>query len=450
MAKKKNKGEIKLNKVHEGKEFSNGFHFVGLVKPVRKKDDADNWYDVEIFDTTKTQTDKDRRVLQFNIETAYRNELKVELAGMEMQMANVYSSANRHNFKIDWADRHDKSKYPDTTYHLIDPDWDKAEKFGKVIDKDMWVEVKGHYEFSSFQNDEGKEINTVKRIIDQVYPLKNGEVTVKGVKEGDVYKAYDAQEGGNYLGMGKADKTGVATVRVGWLNPEGGTLYVCKANDDGTETKRVEQKYTDGTVEGEKITVKNGTDSSVRMPKPDGQGFDYVTYVRDFRDENFKEVNSYEMQIGIKSTYQDEQTNDTKVNAVYLDYGKTRSTPKDVELIVYHKEADTDKTPLSTAFARLNRLDFLTVEGVDNNRAEFAMIEVRETEDDNPFEDVGEKVSDYEQVTTGTKKGLEILRYITGTYKKELLTEEEISPEVQEVKEDPFASVTISDDDLPF
>ena len=33
---KKNKGEIKINKKHEGKEFSNSFHFVGKVKPVQK------------------------------------------------------------------------------------------------------------------------------------------------------------------------------------------------------------------------------------------------------------------------------------------------------------------------------------------------------------------------------------------------------------------------------
>lgn len=35
MAKKKD--EIKINKKHGGKEFTNSFRFVGLVKPVRKK-----------------------------------------------------------------------------------------------------------------------------------------------------------------------------------------------------------------------------------------------------------------------------------------------------------------------------------------------------------------------------------------------------------------------------
>jgi hypothetical protein len=451
MAARKNKGDIKLNKKHNGKEFTSSFHFVGLVKPVRKKEeDSDNWYDVEIFDTNKTSTNKDRRVLQFNVETAFKNELKVELAGMEMPLANVYSSKNKHNFKIDWADRFNKSLYPDETYHLIDPDWDKAEKFSKQIKEGMWVEVKGHYEFSSFTNNDGDEINIVKRTIDQVYPLKNGEVEIKA-KDGDTFKAYDAAEDGQYIGMGKA-KDGVTTVRVGWLNPEGGKLYICKVESDGTEGKRTELTYTDGSVQvSDRIKVTNNVDSQIRLPKGNGQaGFEYVPYVRNFKDENFKEINSFEMQLGIRSTYQDENSKDTKVNGVFLDYGKEKSEPRDVELTVYYKEAEEGKTALADAFARLNRLDFFVVEGVDNNRAEFAMVEVQETEeDDNPFEDVGEKVTDYEQVSTGTKKGLEILRYISGTYKKEFLTDEEISKETSE-NGDPFENVTINDDDLPF
>lgn len=444
---KKNKGEIKINKKHEGKEFSNNFHFVGLVKPVRKKDtDSDNWYDVEIFDTNQTQTGKARRVLQFNIETAYKNELKVELAGMEMENAYAYSSTHKNTVKLNWTDRFDKSKYPDETYHLIDTDWDKTEKLAKVIKKDMWVEVKGKYEFNTFINDEGEEISTVKRIIEYVIPLKNGEVTITGLKENDVFKAYDAPEEGNYLGMGKANKEGVATLRVGWLNPEGGKLYICKVEND-VEGKRVEQEYNEEVLENDRFTIKNNVDSQIRLPKTDGKGYEYVTYVRKFKDENFKEINSFEMQLGIKSTYQDEQTLDTKINGVYLDYGKDKSVPRDVELIVYYKEAEEGKTPFATAFARLNRLDFLVVEGVDNNRAEFALIEVAEKEEDNPFEDVEEKVSDYEQVSTGTKKGLEVLRYITGTFSRGLLTEEEI--ELNPTKsDDPFTEV--NDDDLPF
>ncbi|NDJ99826.1 hypothetical protein ABP2_0135 [Bacillus subtilis subsp. subtilis] len=33
----KKKDDIKINKKHGGKEFTNNFRFVGLVKPVRKK-----------------------------------------------------------------------------------------------------------------------------------------------------------------------------------------------------------------------------------------------------------------------------------------------------------------------------------------------------------------------------------------------------------------------------
>lgn len=447
MAKKKNKAEIKLNKIHGGKEFSNSFHYVGLVKPVRKKDnDTDSWYDVEIYETTKTKTKKDRRVLQFNIETAFKNELKVELAGMEQDKANAYSMTARKNYKVDWNDRFDKTKFPDETYHLIDPDWDKAEKFGTVIQPDMWVEVKGHYEFNVFKNDEGEEINTVKRIIDQVYPLKNGEIIIKGLNEGDTFKAYDAAEDGQYLGSGKASKEGEAVVRVGWLNPDGGIVYVCKVENE-EEGKRIEVEYNDSVLEKDRITAKNNTKSQVRLPKSDG-GFEYVDYVRDFKDENFREINSFEMQVGIKSTYQDEATLDTKINGVFLDYGKEKSVPKDVELTVYYKEAPEGKTPLATAFSRLNRLDFFVADGIDNNRAEFALIEVQETDEDNPFADVGEKLSDFEQVTTGTKKGLEVLRYVVGTYKKELLTEEEISGAPK--SDDPFSTIDISDDDLPF
>ena len=447
MARKKNKGEIKLNKIHKGKEFSNSFHFVGLVKPVRKKEqDSDNWFDVEIYDITTTKTNKSRRVIQFVVETAFKNELKVELAGMEMQLANVYSAQHKKNFKINWEDRFDKSKYPGESYHLIDPYWDKAEKLSKVVAKDMWVEVKGHYEFDSFTNDDGEEINTVKRIIDQVSPLKNGEVVITDLKDGDTFKVYDAAEEGKYLGMGKANKEGVATIRVGWLNPEGGKLYICKVEND-VEGKRKEQEYTDSVLENGRITVKNNVDSQIRLVKADGK-YEYVPYVRNFNAEDFREINSFEMQIGIKSTYQDEATNDTKINAVYLDYGKEKSTPKDVELITYYKEVEEGKTPFATAVARLNRLDFLVVEGIDNNRAEFAMIEVQEKED-NPFEDVEEKVSDYERASTGTKKGLEVLRYVAGTYSRELLTEEEITSDTAN-NVDPFAKVEVNDDDLPF
>lgn len=452
---KTTKGDFKLNKKHSGKEFVNNFHIVGQVKPVRKKDaDSDNWYDVEIFDTNVTKTGKDRRVLQFNVETAFKNELKVELAGMEKDFVYLWSSSDKKSQSIAWNDRFDKSKYPNDTYHLIDSEWDKAEKLGKLIKVGMWVDIKGHYEFSSFTNDEGKTINSVKRIIDQVTPLKNGEVIITGLAKGDTFRAYDAEVDGNYLGMGKANDEGVATVKVGWLNPEGGELFITKVvNDENTQFTKL--AYTDGeSSPNERITIKNGTDSSVRLPKEDGNGYQYFTYVRNFKSEEFKEINKFEMQLGIKSTYQDEKTMDTKINGVFLGYGKTQSVPYDVELTVYYKEAEEGKSPFATAFGRLNKYDFLVVEGIDNNRAETALIEVAEKDDDNPFADVSEKAVEYETVTTGTKKGLEVLRYIQGTYKKEILTEEEFTLRNTDV--DPFANtnnnkpVEVLDEQLPF
>jgi hypothetical protein len=444
----RNRTDIKLNKKHQGKEFRNEFRFVGLVKPVKKKDQAtDSWNDVPFFQNTTTQTNKARRVLQFNIETAFRNELKVELAGMEKDVAYIYSSKHKKSAPVPWETRLDKTTYPDETYHYIAAEWDKTEQIGQTIVPNMWADVRGHYEFDVFENDEGEEIKTVKRIIDQVYPLKNGEVVVKGLKEGDEFKVFETETSTNHLGYAKADKDGIATIKVGWLNPEGGKFFLVKVDGD-KEGKRVEQEYSDGAVETDRITVKNNVTNDIQLIGDDGKKV-YVPYVRDFKSAEFFEVNSFEMQLGIKSTYQDETTKDTKVNAVYLSYGKEKSVPKDVELMVYFKEAEEGKTSFADAFGRLNRLDFLVVEGIDNNRAEFSMVEVQETEEDNPFEDVGEKAVSYEQVSTGTKKGLEILKYLGGTYKKQLLTEEEIT-EQKANNGDPFASVDISDDDLPF
>lgn len=443
----KNRTQIRLNKKHQGKEFRNEFRFVGLLKPVRKKDqDSDNWFDVPFFQNTITETKKPRRVLQFNIETAFKNELKVELAGMEKDLAYIYSSKHKKSTSIPWEDRLNKEKYPDESYHYIQQEWDKIESINKLLVQNMWVDVRGHYEFDKFENDEGQEIEIVKRIIDQVYPLKNGEVVIKGLKKDDIIKVYDAAEEGNYLGMGKVDETGLVNIKVGWLNPEGGTLYICKV-DGEIEGKRTAVTYNDTIVETDRISVFNNVMNDIQLIGEYGKKI-YKKYVRDFKSPEFFEVNTFEMQIGIKSTYQDENTKDTKVNAVYLSYGKERSVPKDIELTVYYKEAEEGKTPFADAFARLNRLDFLVVEGIDNNRAEFAMVEVSETEEDNPFEDIEEKVSSYERVATGTKKGLEILKYLGGTYKKELLTEEEISAEVK--NDNPFANVDIDTDELPF
>ena len=444
----KNRTTIKLNKNHNGKEFRSDFRFIGLVKPVRKKEqDGDSWFDVPYYQETLTKTKKPRRVLQFNIETAFKNELKVELAGMEKDLAYLYSSKHKKTQSIPWDDRFNKEKYPDDTYHYIAQEWDKSEEIGNLIVDGMWADVRGHYEISDFTNEDGEVVKTVKRFIDNVYPLKNGEVIIKNVKDNDEFKVYDSLEGGFQLGFGKG-KDKEVVIKVGWLNPEGGTLYITKVAGD-KEGERIPQVYSNGTVDGERITVKNNITNDIQIIGTDNKKY-YVPYVRNFNSEDFVEINKFEMQLGIKSTYQDEKTKDTKVNGVFLNYGKAKSEPKDVELIVYYKEPEEGKVSFADAFSRLNRLDFLVVDGIDNNRAEFAMIEVDESvTDDNPFENVGEKVTSYERASAGTKKGLEILTYIGGTYKKELLTEDEIS-ETAKASSDPFAPIDIKDDDLPF
>ncbi|MGZ9868229.1 hypothetical protein ACU3L3_07380 [Priestia endophytica] len=454
---KRNKAEIKLNKKHQGKEFANEFRFVGKVAPVRKKDEVtDSWNDVPFYEEGETFTGNPKRTLQFNIETANRNELKVELRGFTKKEVWVYSSTHKKSSPVAWADRFDKSKYPDETYHLIQQEFDQAEEVGNWIEADMWVDVQGEYEFDEFTNDEGKTFKIVRRKINRIYPLKNGEVQLKGLTKDTQMRVYDSQTGGRLLGQAKAKEDGVAYVKVGWLNPEGGKLYICKV-DGENEGQRIEQEYTSTTVETERMTVLNNIDSEIYVEdKASKTGKKKpITYVRNFRSEDFVEINEFTMQLGIKSTYQDEETKDTKVNGVYLSYGKERSMPMDVELITYYQEAEEGKTALADAFSRLNRLDFLVVEGIDNNRAEYTMVEVGEKEeDDNPFEDVGEKTANYEQVAAGTKKGLEILRYLSGTYVKELLSEDDIElPKVEESapqNDDPFENTSISDDDLPF
>ena len=248
--------KIKVNKKHEGKEFKSSFRFIGQVGQVSKKDkETGSWEKRPIYFQKPTTTGKQRRVLQFEVETAMSNRLRLELAGMEQQYAYPYSSKHKKSEKVAWADRNDKSKFPDDTYHAIEVDWDKAERLGKTIKEGDWVEVRGQYQFDTFSPEDGEEKVFMKRVISSVRPIQNGVIV----------------------------------------------------NDDGTTQ-----------------TVKHG-----------GEEFDYVT---DFNDRAFREVNYFSMQIGIRSTYQ-EENGDTKVNAVFLDYGKERSEPKDVELIVYQKEA---------------------------------------------------------------------------------------------------------------
>ncbi|MEH7760147.1 hypothetical protein V7417_05440 [Bacillus pumilus] len=444
MAKKKS--GIKINKRHGGKEFNNSFRVIGKVKPVMKKDAAtESWVEADIYELTQTKTNKDRKVIQFIVETANRNELKVELSGIEQQLVYPYSSKHNESFELGWEHRFDKTKFPDESYKLFTTNWDLCDQLSKIIKPDMWVDVRGTYEFNSFKNDEGETVNIVKRIIKQVYPLKNGMIEINNVKSGDEYRVYDSEENGALLGYGKA-KEEVIKINVGWLSPEGGDIFITKLNN-GEEGKRAKVAYNENVSESDRIKVINNVESSIRINKEDGS-YEYIPYIRDFKSENFNEINEFEMQIGIKSVYQPEDSKDTKVNAVFLGYGKERSGVYDVELTVFHKEPEEGKRSIAEAFANLNRLDFLVVHGIDNNRAEFATVEVEEPEEDNPFADVAEKVKSYEQVSSGTKKGLEILNVFAGTYVKELLTEEEITGESDQ--QDPFSNVSVSDDDLPF
>lgn len=444
MAKKKS--GIKINKRHGGKEFNNSFRVIGKVKPVMKKDAAtESWVEADIYELTQTKTNKDRKVIQFIVETANRNELKVELSGIEQQLVYPYSSKHNESFELEWEHRFDKTKFPDESYKLFTTNWDLCDQLSKIIKPDMWVDVRGTYEFNSFKNDEGETVNIVKRIIKQVYPLKNGMVEINNVKSGDEYRVYDSEENGVLLGYGKA-KEEVIEINVGWLSPEGGEIFITKLNN-GEEGKRAKVAYNGNVSESDRIKVFNNVESTIRINKEDGS-YEYIPFIRDFKSENFNEINEFEMQIGIKSVYQPEDSKDTKVNAAFLGYGKERSEVYDVELTVFHKEPEEGKRSIAEAFANLNRLDFLVVHGIDNNRAEFAKVEVEEPEEDNPFADVAEKVKSYEQVSTGTKKGLEILNVFAGTYVKELLTEEEITGESDQ--QDPFSNVSVSDDELPF
>lgn len=172
---------VKVNKKHNGKEFKSKFHFVGKVKPYKKKEDgSDSWEDVPYFVEKPTKTGKPRRSLQFIIESAKNNDLKVEVAGMEQQSAYIYSMKHKAGQPISWADRLDKAKYPDDTYTIINgTDWDRAKEIGDQIQTDQWVEVRGTYDFSSFFDDEGVERVSIKRNIEQFKIIDDGmEITL--------------------------------------------------------------------------------------------------------------------------------------------------------------------------------------------------------------------------------------------------------------------------------
>lgn len=344
---KKDKPLIKLNKKTGCKEFKNYFHFVGQVKPVRKKEN-DDLYDVPYFNEKLTETKKPRRVLTFNVETALSNELKTELNGMEMENAYAYSSKHNKAVAIPWANRLNKETFPDNTYNILGgTDWDNAEEFAKKIEAGKWIEVKGYYEFSEFTTDEGTDMIITKRMINSI----------------------------------------------------------------------------DEVVDGQVIQV----------------GKDKITYVYDLKSPDFIEVNRFNLQIGIRSTFKNEKTDDTHVNAVVLTYGKEKSKVENAELVVYQKETEDGKMSLADAFNTLEEGDFIEVIGTDNNRAVITYVDVVEEFDNgDPFADVDDKTVRQERVVSGDKKGLEILSFVTGTKILELLTKEEMTNNFSTTSENPF------------
>lgn len=182
-----------------------------------------------------------------------------------------------------------------------------------------------------------------------------------------------------------------------------------------------------------------------------------ITYVTDIMSPEFKEVNYINLQIGIRSTLQNEQTGNTQVNAVVLTYGKEKSVVQDAELTVYQQEVAEGKKSLADAFATLLETDFIEIIGMDNNRATFSYVPVVEKyENDDPFADVPEEGSAtrLEKVVTGEKKGLEIISFVQKTKILEYLTIEEMTNPVSSSNEDPFAKedikTTTEDNDDPF
>ncbi|MGV6935929.1 hypothetical protein ACWA2B_10480 [Paenibacillus sp. CMM36] len=353
--------KIKVNNNHGGKEFNNGFHFVGKVKPIKEKDNTDNWVDVPFY---STEEEGKKKVFQFIIETAMSNELKVKITGKEKPYAYPYSRQHRKSAKVEWNQRYNKDTYPDNTYHLIEPEWDRIDKFKEIVEKDFWVEVKGKYIPYEFDTEDGKTIKGISRQISFVNPIKEGKVII------------------------------------------------------------------DGEPQDVKVAGKS------------------INYVCDFQSPDFIEVNRFNMQIGINTTYQDSETGDTKINAVVLTNGIERSEPKDVEMMVYQKKVEHGIS-MADAFSSLNTYDFIEVIGQDNNRATFAYVDiVEEISSDDPFSQVdsSEKVTRQERVTNGDKKGLEVISYVEGSLMRELLKEEEFKKSAVLTNENPFSESVASDD----
>ena len=377
----------KPNKNHGGKEFFNEFHFVGQVKKT-VKGVGDNAEVKPIFELTQTKTNKPRRVLQFDILTHKHNRLKVDMGGMEFPIVTLWSSTESKSAKIPWKDRLDKSKYPNTTYTIIGgTEWDNCATWGGLLSEGAWVEVKGVYEFDSYINPEGKVYLIVKRRPTSITFIKESEKI-------SVHIAY-------------------ATQRLEIAAPEEKIAIQKELDQWREEAKEHAIKLANGESDINEVTCNK-------------QKIDYVC---DFDSPDFQEVNHFVMELGIRSTYQDDETKNTRVNGVFLGWGKERSTPKNVELDVYYKPPVGNETPMADGFASLSRLDFVEVRGTDNNRLEFAEVEEEADDDFDPFANVLEQEAKTNIAISGRRKGLEILAPI-GKPKKDFLTEEEISDDL--------------------
>ncbi|WP_405101656.1 hypothetical protein [Oceanobacillus sp. FSL H7-0719] len=354
---------VKINKKHGGKEFKSSFHFVGKVKPFRR---YENGMQVPqpFFDETPTRTGKPQRRVQFVLETAKNNELKIEGRAYVQKLAYAYNREEGETVSVNWDDRFDKDKLPNEGYHFIDTDWDRLEKISELLEEGAFIEVRGEYEFDSFTNREGQEIKLVKRMISSAFPVEEGQ-----------------------------------------------------------EIKR-----------NRKTVVEN--------------------YVTDFESEDFEEVNHSSIQLGINTVFQEEGEKDVKINGYVLTYGKERSKPSYPELLVPYVEPPAGKVSLSDAFLQLSKFDFVEVIGKDFNTVTYADVEVT-NEDDSSFDpfaqvDGAEKVVETKRAVSGTRKGIEILSIVDGSYVSEMLTEEEVKPLEQAVsvndtsvdqKDNPFSNV---------
>jgi hypothetical protein len=202
--------------------------------------------------------------------------------------------------------------------------------------------------------------------------------------------------------------------------------------------------------EGQEYPVIKRIISSVEVIENEQEfkiGKNTIKYICDFEDPDFTEINYFNLEIGINSVYQDEETKDTTINGIFLDYGKEKSTPKEVKLICLYKEPENNKTALADAIAQMNKYDFIEFVGVDNNRPVFAEVEDDTDSVDDLFSDVDEIVAKTRRVISGNKKGLEVTAVVNKTYQKQMLTEAEIGMTVEQQ----FNGVVVDDeDDIPF